>query len=61
MKTNYYRFLVKFSLVGELEIEARNSVDAEEIVKEMSDREIEHRSEYGFETMQVTEDPELIS
>lgn len=60
IKENYYKFKVKFSFFGELEIQALSSEEAEDAVKNMSDREIEHLSEYSFETMEVVEEPELI-
>ena len=60
MKTKIFRFKVKFSLTGILEIEAAHSIEAEDIVKEMSDHEIEHLTEYRLENMQVDEVPELI-
>ena len=57
---NYYKFLVKFNMMGEFEIAASNSVEAQEIVKEMSDKEIQHLAEYSFESMEVNEEPEMI-
>ena len=60
MKPNYYQFKVKFSFLGQLEIAAPSIEEAEDIVKNMPDREIEHLSEYKFETMEVSEEPELI-
>ena len=60
MKSKIFRFKVKFSLVGELEIEASNSVEAEDTVKNMSDRQIQHLSDWSFENMEVDSEPELI-
>lgn len=60
MRSKIFRFKVKFFLTGILEIEAAHSVEAEEIVKEMSDHEIEHLTEYSFESMEVNEEPILI-
>lgn len=60
MKSKIFRFKVKFSLTGILEIEAAHSVEAEEIVVEMSDHEIEHLTDYRYEDLEVDEEPELI-
>lgn len=60
MKIKIFRFKVKFTLTGILEIEAAHSVEAEEIVKEMSDHEIEYLTEYRYEDLEILEEPELI-
>jgi len=59
-KPNYYKFLVKFSFTGELEIQAPSVEEAEDIVRNMSDREIEHLSEFDFANMIVDSEPEII-
>lgn len=60
MATRIFKFKVKFSLTGILEVKATRPMEAEEIVGEMSDREIEHLAEYHLENMEVTNEPELI-
>ena len=61
MRSKIFTFKVRFSLFGNLEIIAKNPEEAEDIIRNMSDREIEHLTEYSFENIEITEEPTLIT
>ena len=61
MSSKIFKFIVRFSITGDLEIVAKSPGEAEDIIRNMSDREVEHLTEYSFENIEITEEPILIN
>ena len=61
MRSRIFTFKVRFSLFGKLEIIAKSPEEAEDIIRNMSDHEIGHLTEYSFENIEIISEPELIN